>query len=299
MLEPSLRFGLGCTILRYVAYPVLLAAAVATIAITIRTEASVALVSLCFVPCAIAYLAVLEQIIPYDRAWLPAAWEWRRDGLYYLLTMVSGGLARAAVVSVGSIVAPLRPSLPLWAEIPLAVLVLSLFSFGFHRLSHHHGWLWKLHGVHHATDKVNVANNSVNQFLDVALHGFAAQLPLFLLGLSQPAVFAAGVFKAAQGYGVHANIDVRLGGLGYVLAIPEQHRLHHSVNPRESGHYGADLPLWDFVFGSFTWRPHRAPARVGLQDPDSFPSTRSILSNQMHAFRRSGRHRHPDGDIRD
>jgi sterol desaturase/sphingolipid hydroxylase (fatty acid hydroxylase superfamily) len=208
--------------------------------------------------------------------------------------MVSGGLARAAIVSIGAIVAPLRPSLPLWLEIPVAMAVLSLCSFAFHRLSHHNAWLWKMHGVHHATQKVNVANNSVNQFLDVALHGIASQLPLFLLGLSQPAVFVAGIFKAAQGYGVHANIDVRMGWLGYLLAIPEQHRLHHSVNPREAGHYAADLPIWDLVFGSFTWAPYRAPERVGLQDPDSFPSARSILANQLHPFRRSGYLRRPD-----
>lgn len=287
MLDPSLRFSLGSRILRYVAYPVLLLAAVATVIITIRTEASLPLVAVCFVPLTIAYLAVLEQIIPYDRSWLPEAWEWRRDGIYYFLTMVSGGLARAAVVSLGLILVPLRPTWPLWVEIPVAILVLSLFSYSFHRLSHHVPWLWKLHGVHHATSKVNVANNSVNQFLDVTFHGIASQLPLFLLGLSQPAVFAAGIFKAAQGYGVHANIDVRLGRLGYLLAIPEQHRLHHSVNPRESGHYGADLPIWDLLFGSFTWAPNRAPERVGLQDPDSFPSVRSILLNQLHPFRRS------------
>ena len=288
MLEPSLRFGPGVTILRYVAYPLLLAAALATIVVSLRIEARLALVSVCFIPLTIAYLAVLEQIIPYDRSWLPEAWEWRRDGLYYCLTMVSGGLSRAAIAMIGSVVAPLRPSLPLWLEIPLAMLLLSLCSFGFHRLSHHHAWLWKLHGVHHATDKVNVANNSVNQFLDVALHGVASQLPLFLLGLSQPAVFAAGIFKAAQGYGVHANIDVRLGWLGYVLAIPEQHRLHHSVNPRESGHSGADLPIWDRLFSSFTWAPYKAPARVGLEDPGSFPPARSILRNQLHPFRRAG-----------
>ena len=273
----------------YAAYPLLLIAAVTTIAVAIWREANLALVALGFVPATIAYLAILEQIIPYDRGWLPEAWEWRRDGLYYLLTMVSGGLARAAIVSIGSIVAPLRPDLPLAVEIPLAIFLLSLCSYGFHRLSHSHGWLWKLHGVHHATEKVNVANNSVNQFLDVALHGVASQLPLFLLGLSPPAVFAASIFKAAQGYGVHANIDVKVGRLGYFLSIPEQHRLHHSVDASESGHYGADLPLWDLVFGSFTWAPARAPERVGLQDPSEFPSVRSILSNQLHPFRRSAR----------
>jgi len=122
----------------------------------------------------------------------------------------------------------------------------------------------------------------------VTLHAVASQLPLFLLGFSQPAVFAATIFKAAQGYGVHANIDVKLGWLNYLLVTPEQHRLHHSTVSDESGHYAADLPLWDLLFGSFTWARNRAPARVGLQDPAVFPSVRSVLANQLHPFRRSG-----------
>jgi sterol desaturase/sphingolipid hydroxylase (fatty acid hydroxylase superfamily) len=275
-------------VLRYVAYPVLLLIAVATVIVSIRLDATLPLINFGFVVFAFGYLALLEQVIPYDRGWLPEAWEWRRDGLYYVVTMMSGGLARGAIAAAGTLVAPLRTSLPLWAEIPLAMVVMSFCSFMFHRLSHHVPWLWKLHGVHHAPPKVNVANNSVNQFLDVTLNSLASQLPLFLLGLSQPAVFAATVFKAAQGYGVHANIDVKLGWLNYLFVTPEQHRLHNSTVPHESGHYAADLPFWDLLFGSFTWAPDRTPRTVGLQDPTAFPSVRSVLANQVHPFRRSG-----------
>jgi sterol desaturase/sphingolipid hydroxylase (fatty acid hydroxylase superfamily) len=140
--------------------------------------------------------------------------------------------------------------------------------------------------VHHAPGKVNVSNNNVNQFLDVILHLLATQLPLLLLGLSQPAVFVATMWKAAQGYSVHANIDAQLGLLNYILVTPEQHRLHHSTDPSEAGHYAADLPIWDLLFGTFRWAPGRAPDQVGLVDPRSFPSVRSVLANQLHPFRR-------------
>jgi sterol desaturase/sphingolipid hydroxylase (fatty acid hydroxylase superfamily) len=266
----------------------LLFAAAATIAIAISLHAPLPLVNFGFVLLAFGYLAILERIIPYNTAWFPEAWEWRRDGLYYVMTMVSGGVARAAVISAGTLAAPLRTNLPLWVEIPAAMLVVSLCSYTYHRLSHRIPWLWKLHGVHHAPLKVNVSNNSVNQFLDVIFHLLATQLPVFLLGFSQPAVFAAMMFKAAQGYGVHANIDVKLGWLNYLIVTQEQHRLHHSTDPRESGHYAADFAIWDLLFGSFTWTPRRVPAQVGLQDPAAFPSVRSVLANQAHPFRRSG-----------
>jgi sterol desaturase/sphingolipid hydroxylase (fatty acid hydroxylase superfamily) len=292
-LEPSnigshrARRRRAATALRYTAHPALLLAAAATITVAIRTEASFPLVTFGFVLFAFGYLSALERIIPYDRAWHPTGWEWRRDGIYNAMTLIGGGFARGGILSIAAVVAPLHARLPLAVEIAVAIGVMSLCSYGYHRLSHRVPWLWKMHGVHHAPRKVNVANNNVNQFLDAALQLAATCVPLFVLGLSQPAVFAAIVFRLAQSYGAHANIDVDLGWLRYVVTGPEQHRLHHSPEPHELGHYAVDLPLWDLMFGSFTWKPARAPRRVGLRHPASFPTPRSILVNQLHAFRRA------------
>lgn len=274
--------------LRHTAYPVLLLAAAATVIAAIRTEASLPLVILGFVVLAFGYLSVLERLVPYDRTWHPAGWEWRRDGVYCAMTLIGGGLARGGILSLGSVVVPAHARLPLGVEIAAAIGVMSLCSYAYHRLSHHVPWLWKMHGVHHAPRKVNVANNHVHQFLDAALHLVVTHLPVFLLGLSQPAVFAAIVVRVAQSYGTHANIDVELGWLNYLVVSPEQHRLHHSPDPHELGHFAVELPLWDLVFGSFTWKPARAPRRVGLRHPAAFPTPRSILVNQLHAFRRAG-----------
>ncbi|CAM5714203.1 hypothetical protein SBADM41S_07304 [Streptomyces badius] len=69
-------------------------------------------------------------------------------------------------------------------------------------------------------EKVNVANNGVNHVLDIVLAQSLVQLALALVGFSRPAVLVAGLFVAAQGYFVHANIDVRIGPLNHLLASP-------------------------------------------------------------------------------
>jgi sterol desaturase/sphingolipid hydroxylase (fatty acid hydroxylase superfamily) len=112
------------------------------------------------------------------------------------------------------------------------------------------------------------------------------QLALALLGFSRESVFAVGLFVVAQGYFVHANIDVRIGWLNNVFASPEQHRLHHSIDLSEAGHYGSDLSIWDRVFGSFTWYPDRKPVAVGLRDPASFPRTGAVVASLLHPWRR-------------
>ncbi|NEE59034.1 sterol desaturase family protein, partial [Streptomyces sp. SID8455] len=121
-------------------------------------------------------------------------------------------------------------------------------SYLVHRLGHTSALLWRLHGVHHVPQKVNVANNGVNHVLDIVLAQSLVQLTLALAGFSRSAVLVTGLFVVAQGYFVHANIDVRIGRLNHLLASPEQHRLHHSTDLSEAGHYGSDLSCWDHLF---------------------------------------------------
>ena len=89
--------------------------------------------------------------------------------------------------------------------------------------------------------KVNVSNNNVNHVVDVFGRRFITQLPLLLVGISQPAIFAASIFTTAQGYFVHANIEVGLGWLNYIVGSPEQHRLHHGTDVKEAGHFSRRL----------------------------------------------------------
>ncbi|MFI8436073.1 sterol desaturase family protein [Streptomyces sp. NPDC079020] len=274
-------------VLRVAAYPFLLLVTVLVGASSLLLHWDLALVSPLFLIGTLIYLAVLEKLIPYQRDWHPSRAEWHWYGIYFLLTTVGSALAQLLVTTVVGMVSPARPALGLGAEIPVALLTGSLGSYFMHRLGHTNPLLWRLHGVHHVPQKVNVANNGVNHVLDIVLAQGAVQLTLALIGFSRESVFAMGLFVAAQGYFVHANIDVRIGPLNHILASPEQHRLHHSTDLAEAGHYGSDLSCWDHLFGSFTWRPGREPAAVGLGDPTSFPDTGEILASLLHPWRRA------------
>lgn len=271
--------------MRYLAHPILLSSVVIYSVTAITLEWNLGAASMAYVLATIVYLAGLERLIPYERAWLPTRREWGLYALYFVLTVIGGALAQVPVMAVVSKVAPLHPALPLWAEIPLALLLSSLASYAVHRAGHDIPLLWRLHGVHHVPDKVNVGNNGVNHVFDIVLAQFFVQVSLSLIGFSEHAVFAVGVFIIAQGYFVHANIDVRLGWLNHLLASPELHRMHHSCDKAEAGHFGSDLSIWDRLFGSYTWRPDRRPRAIGLFDPGSFPRNGAIFSTLIHPLR--------------
>jgi len=271
------------------AYPVLLGAAVTVGVVALRLGWEPDHVTPFFLLGTVAYLTALERLIPYQRSWHPSPSEWRWYGIYFLLTLVASGVAQYLVTSGVTKVTPEEPAFGLWAEIPAALLTGSLASYLVHRLGHTNPILWRFHGVHHVPDKVNVANNGVNHVLDIVITQGFVQLALALIGFSQKSVLVVGLFVAAQGYFVHANIDVRIGRFNHLLASPEQHRLHHSADMSEAGHYGSDLSIWDHLFDSYTWRPGREPVVVGLADPTSFPPTGDIAVTLLHPWRRSKR----------
>ncbi|UQA37580.1 sterol desaturase family protein [Streptomyces sp. HNA39] len=283
---------IAARVLRVVAYPLLLLAVVSVGAAALVLHWDPAIVSPLFLIGTLMYLALLEQLIAYERSWHPGKDEWRWYGVYFLLTMAGSGLAQLLVTAAVGWIAADERSHHLWAEIPGALLAGSLISYLVHRLGHTSALLWRLHGVHHVPQKVNVANNGVNHVLDIVLAQSLVQLTLALAGFSRSAVLVTGLFVVAQGYFVHANIDVRIGRFNHLLASPEQHRLHHSTDLSEAGHYGSDLSCWDHLFGSFTWHPGREPAAVGLHDPASFPATGEIVASTLHPWRR----RPPPGD---
>jgi sterol desaturase/sphingolipid hydroxylase (fatty acid hydroxylase superfamily) len=271
---------------RYLAYPLLLIANGIWAYDSLASGRDATVASFLAIVGTIAFVLLLERYIPFRADWRPSRSELRRDGCYFVLLMLYGGSTQAVLAGVAAHLAHPRGALPLWLEIPAILLVTSLGYYCFHRLMHRNRWLWKVHGIHHVPDKVYFANHSVTHLVDVFGSSVATQIPIALLGFSRESVFLTSVFTVAHGYVIHSNADIRLGGLGYLISGPEQHRFHHSVVPGESGHYSTLLPLWDLLFGTFTWRPGRSPSRVGVVDGSDFPSPDSIWQNVLHPFRK-------------
>lgn len=266
---------------RRLGHPALLAGTLLAGVLVVGSGAPLGPSALVLLLAALAYLFAMERFIPYREAWTPTRAEWRRDLFYFGVNgLVSTG------VSVGATLAAIRltpgsSSLPLPAQVGIGFLSATFVGYWAHRLGHEVHALWQLHGVHHAPDKVNTWNNNVIHFADLALQSGSSLLALLALGLSPEAVFLVSTFRQVLGFLDHANADFRIGRLNYWIGSPEQHRLHHSVELEEAGCYSG-LPLWDRLFGTFTWRPDREVREVGIVEPESFPSPDSVLANAVH-----------------
>ena len=73
----------------------------------------------------------------------------------------------------------------------------------------------------------------------------------------------------------HANLNVSLGKLGYVLNSPHMHLWHHdhSAEGGASKNFGIIFSLWDFLFGTAHWPCDRDPARLGYPGDGEMPAS--------------------------
>ena len=154
---------------------------------------------------------------------------------------------------------------PILWQAGLMLLIAEFFRYWIHRSMHEFNPLWKLHAVHHASDKLYTINVGRFHPLDKTIQFFGDSLPFLILGVG-PDVFAVYfVFYAINGFYQHSNADVRLGWLNWIVAGPELHRWHHSTVIAE-GHanYGNNLIIWDACFGTRLFPRGRTVDEVGI-----------------------------------
>ncbi|MGD9715142.1 MAG: sterol desaturase family protein, partial [Thermomicrobiales bacterium] len=158
--------------------------------------------------------------------------------------------------------------LPGWLRLALALLLLDLFLYLWHRANHVIPWLWRLHRVHHADDAMDVT--TATRFHPAELIASATLrlvlMPLLGLNILDLLIYDTIVIGATQFH--HANIS--LGRLDVVLrtliVTPGMHSVHHSIRREEcDSNYGVVLSLWDRLAGTMnTSGPPRSFGVPGL-----------------------------------
>lgn len=230
---------------------------------------------------AAAVVAGLERVVPYEPSWNTARGDVRTDLLHMLLSTVAmpeiirallfgalaaGGAALSEAVGLG--LWPTHWPLPL--QFALAMVVSEFGQYWMHRGMHETALLWRLHAVHHSAERLYWLNAGRFHPLDT-LFNFTLQAgPLILLGVPGEVVALFALFTGVHGLLQHGNIDLKLGPLNHVFSAAELHRWHHSrVIEESNSNYGANLIVWDTLFGTRLLpadrEPPRAPGFVGVE----------------------------------
>jgi ornithine lipid hydroxylase len=229
-------------------------------------------------------VGALERRLPYRPTWNRSHHDVTTDVLHMVFGMIPvpilfraaalGGLTAASAFLAARIGRSIWPSeWPLAAQLLLALVVAELGQYWVHRLAHERSALWRLHSVHHSVERLYWLNAGRFHPLDTLLQHASEVAPLVLIGVNDHVLALFTVFTSANGLLRHANIDMRMGVLNWVISTADLHRWHHSREVAESNaNYGANLIVWDVVFRTRRAPAGAGPAVLGLNVAD-FPRT--------------------------
>lgn len=144
----------------------------------------------------------------------------------------------------------------------VGILLYELLHYGYHRLAHEWGWLWRhSHQMHHAAESLDAFGAYLLHPVDVlAFTSISVIVAYPLLGLSPEAGALLGAFLSFNAMFQHANLRTPRW-LGWLIQRPEAHAVHHARGVHRFNY--SDLPLWDWVFGTLR-NPARFDGPVGF-----------------------------------
>jgi ornithine lipid hydroxylase len=272
----------------YLAYPLLMAAALAGAWLARRAGISDVLTVVASTFLVGAAVFLLERLAPFRADWGATREDLQADALHGLVSngvpstilemLLKGSLLQVAFWMRSDRGIDLWPdSLPLFAQVGLALLAAEVGFYAVHRTFHEANvaWLWRWHAVHHSARRMYFLAGSRTHPVQVLFSFGSTVAILWFLGVPDEVILYKTVFHTAHGIFQHSNLDIRLGFLNWILAGPELHRWHHAVSPEQSNHnYGNNLIVIDVVLGTrFLPDEPVTPPAVGLPPDVAYENT--------------------------
>ncbi len=127
-----------------------------------------------------------------------------------------------------------------------------LAQYWMHRIFHRVSFLWKFHAVHHSAKTMDwLASSRMHVVEIVCLRGVTV-IPMYVLGFSQPALYAYLLFVYFLSALVHSNLRINFGFLEWLLVSPRFHHWHHAVEKEAiDRNFAVHFPLLDWLFGTY------------------------------------------------
>lgn len=153
------------------------------------------------------------------------------------------------------------------------------FYYWLHRMQHASKWLWAEHALHHSEESMNVTTSIRHHYLEFPLTVLFVNVPL--LYLIKPPVLSLTIvvsILSVTEISNHMNLRLGLGRFAWIIATPQNHRIHHSPQPEHiDKNFAAFFPIWDVLFGTY-YRPNRGEyPSTGLAGGQRVTTTRQAL----------------------
>lgn len=217
---------------------------------------------------------LLERYFPYQKGlsifrkgfWIDFLWYTLIQS-FFLKILIFDYIIAPSEVALGIDKTGYISHWPLWAIVLFFVITHDFYIYWFHRFQHSNPWFWRTHEAHHSVENVDWLAGSRSHMVEIIINQTIEFLPIFFLLDVQTAAIVVPIkalIDALWGQFIHANIDVKLGKLGYLINGPELHQWHHADHAEVyHANFSTKLALWDWMFGTI-YKPGFKPRRFGV-----------------------------------
>jgi sterol desaturase/sphingolipid hydroxylase (fatty acid hydroxylase superfamily) len=237
-------------------------------------------------------LVFLEKVFPKYKDQNILRQEWKLDFLYFCLNhllitllllagnyFVHNGFGWAISDSFQNWV----QSKHIAIQVIMIIVSADFVLYWTHRVFHKVTRLWKFHAVHHSVETMDWLASSRTHIVQTLIDRCLVLVPLILVGASKEALDIYVSIAAFQAVYIHANVNVPLGPLKYVIVTPQYHHWHHSSQkPALDTNFSAHTPLFDKLFGTYHMPFEHWPAHYGTTSP--LPKT--FMGQFFYPFKR-------------
>ena len=166
----------------------------------------------------------------------------------------------------------------------VSLLVLDLAIYLQHVMFHAVPALWRLHRMHHADLEFDVTTGLRFHPGEILLSMGIKLAVVAALGPPAVAVLLFEILLNASSMFNHSNIKIPKSidrVLRLLVVTPDMHRVHHSVDPKETNsNYGFNVPWWDRLLG--TYRAQPAKGHTGMDiGIEQFRTRRDLWLDRM------------------
>ena len=161
---------------------------------------------------------------------------------------------------------------PIWMQYLEVIIIADLGFYAMHRAFHEIPWLWKLHAVHHSSEKLDYLASYRVHPIDQFMVRSITLIPVFSMGFHIEVLQLFSLVYHWQAMLIHSNTRFRFGWLEFLIATPCFHHWHHSDDTIKGRNFAGQLAIIDRFFGTFEIPGNKMPTSYGIQEemPDNY-----------------------------
>jgi sterol desaturase/sphingolipid hydroxylase (fatty acid hydroxylase superfamily) len=187
-------------------------------------------------------------------------------------------------------------SLPLWLEIPIAVLLLDYTLYLWHVLMHRLTWLWRFHLPHHVDLDLDASTALRFHFGELVISVAWRAGQVALIGVTPLSLSVWQTLLLLSILFHHSNVRLSIETerwLSRFIVTPRLHGIHHSIIREETdSNWSSGLTVWDWLHGTLKLNvpqqeitigvpAYRDPSEVGYSKIMTMPFQRQRTAWQL------------------